>query len=353
MGSMVLAYPLIKKAKEMFPQAELYFLTFRRNRYAIDILDLIPTENVLTISDDNIVNFLQTTKGVIKKLRKERLSAVIDMEFFARFTALISYFSSANSRVGYFKFHNEGLYRGNFLTHRVSFNPHIHISYNLLNLIYALNFDQKDIPLAKRPVDEKDIFIPKMKSSLDKKNEILTQLNNENPDVSNARELILINPNASDLVPVRRWPIENYIELAKRLLEHDGVYVIITGTEQEQKDADFICKALVSERCINFAGKTTFSELIDLYNVSDILITNDSGPAHFSTLTDIKTYIFFGPETPNLYGPIGKNTHVFYSNYTCSPCISVFNHRESACNNNKCLKAISTDEVYETVKREL
>ena len=349
---MVLAYPLIKKAKELFSQAELYFLTFRRNRYAIDILDFIPSENVLTISDDSIVDFLKTTKDVIKKLRKERMSAVIDMEFFARFTAIISYFSRANSRVGYFKFNNEGLYRGNFLTHRVFFNPHIHISYNLLNLIYALHSDQKDIPLAKRPVDDKDIFIPKMKSSSDKKNNILTKLNNENPDVSNARELILINPNASDLVPLRRWPIENYIELAKRLLEQDGVYVIITGTEQEQKDADCICNSLASERCINFAGKTTFSELIDLYNVSDILITNDSGPAHFSTLTDIKTYILFGPETPNLYGPIGKNAHVFYSNYACSPCISVFNHRKSACNNNKCLIAISAHEVYEEVKKQ-
>ena len=61
MGSMVLAFSLLKKTQELYPEAELYFLTFQKNRYAIDILDVIREENVLVIDDRNLFAFLKTT----------------------------------------------------------------------------------------------------------------------------------------------------------------------------------------------------------------------------------------------------------------------------------------------------
>ncbi|PIT93873.1 hypothetical protein COU00_02030, partial [Candidatus Falkowbacteria bacterium CG10_big_fil_rev_8_21_14_0_10_43_11] len=94
-------------------------------------------------------------------------------------------------------------------------------------------------------------------------------------------------------------------------------------------------------------------ELIDLYNIADVLVTNDSGPAHFASLTPIKNFVFFGPETPKLYAPLGKNTHIFYSDFPCSPCLSAFNHRHTSCKDNKCLLVISVEEVYQAVTKEL
>lgn len=353
MGSMVLAYPLFIKTKELYPQAELYFLTFKENRYAIDILKVLPEENVMTIDSNTFASFMFTTIRVFWQLRKRKISLAIDMEPFARFTTILTYLSGAKNRLGYFKYHNEGLYKGNFLTHRVPYNPHIHMAHNMLNLIHTFRSPQNDTPLAKRSIEEKDIILPKLKTSENDKNRLMAKLRGENKNILNAKKLILLNPNASDLIPLRRWSVENYIALAKRLLEQEGSYIVITGTQSERRDADFMCDNVNSERCINFAGRTTFSELIDLYNISDILITNDSGPAHFSTMTKINAVVLFGPETPKLYGPLGDNSHVFYANYTCSPCVSAFNHRKSACNNNKCLKAISVEEVYEKVRSSL
>lgn len=353
MGSIVLAYSLFKKTKELFPDAELYFLTFKENRYAIDILDIIPKENVITINSNNFISFLLTTISTLWKLRRRKISLAVDMELFARFTTILSYFSGAKNRVGYFRYHNEGLYRGNFQTHRVAFNPHLHMTYNLLNLIHAVSSPHEDVPLTKKQIVEKDIVVPKIKISENARMTILKKLEDENKDIVKAKKMILLNPNASDIVPLRRWPVENYIELAKLLLKNDGVYVVITGTKSEKKHTDIICDAVSSERCINLAGKTSFLELIDLYNIADVLITNDSGPVHFSSMTNIKTFVFFGPETPKLYGPLGKNCHVFYSNYACSPCVSAFNHRKSPCNDNKCLKAISAVDVYNEVKKQI
>ena len=349
-GSMVLAYSLFKKTKEMFPEAALYFLTFKENRHAVDILGIIPGENVITVSSRNFFSFFFSSISAIRKLRRLKISAALDMELFARFTAILSYLSGAKNRVGYFKYHNEGLYRGNFLTHKVAFNPHIHMSQNLLNLIYALRSSSQDAPLTKRSLSDEDIVIPRIQASQDSRMRILKKLQEKNKDITSDKKIVLLNPNVSDIVPVRRWPLENYIELAKRLLQHEGVFIIVTGVKSEKEHADDLCQAVGSERCLNLAGKTTFFELIDLYHIADILITNDSGPVHFSVMTDIKTFAFFGPETPGLYGPLGKNCRVFYSGYSCSPCLSAFNHRKSPCRDNRCLKDITVEEVYREVK---
>lgn len=351
MGSILLAYSLFKKTKEIFPDAEFYFLTFKENRKALDILDIIPEKNVMTISSNNFFSLLGTTISTLWKLRRKKINVAVDMELFGRFTAILSYLSRAKNRVGYFSYHNEGLYRGNFLTHKVAYNPHLHMAHNLLSLIYAVSSSPEDVPLSKTQVLEKDIIVPKRRIADNARKMLLKKIEDENENITKAKKIILLNPNASDIVPLRRWPLENYTELAKLLLQHEGVCIIITGIESERKDVDIICDAVSHERCINFAGKTTFFELIDLYNIADVLITNDSGPVHFSSMTDIKTFAFFGPETPKLYGPLGKNCRVFYSNYACSPCVSAFNHRKSPCSDNKCLKAISVMEVYNEVKQ--
>jgi ADP-heptose:LPS heptosyltransferase len=350
MGSMVLAYSLFKKTKELFPEAGLYFLTFNENRHAVDILGIIPGQNVITVSSRNFFSFFFSSISAMRKLRRLKISLALDMELFARFTAILSYLSGAKNRVGYFRYRNEGLYRGNFLTHKVAFNPHIHMSQNLLNLVYALRSSSEDVPLTKRTLSDEDIVIPRIQASEDSRMRILNKLQEENKDITSDKKIVLLNPNVSDIVPIRRWPLENYIELAKRLLQHEKVFILVTGVKSEKEHADDLCKAVGSERCLNLAGKTTFFELIDLYHLAKILITNDSGPVHFSAMTDIKTFAFFGPETPGLFGPLGKNCQVFYSGYSCSPCLSAFNQRESPCTDNRCLKAITVEEVYREVK---
>lgn len=355
MGSMVLAFSLLKKTQELFPEAELYFLTFQKNRYAIDILDVIREENVLVIDDRNFFVFLKTTVRSLRNLRKKKITTVLDMEFFSRFTSLYTYLSGAKERIGYFRYGNEGLYRGSLLTHRVPYNAQIHTSFNLLNLIYALKESRKEIPTPKKSIDRmEDLVIPRWpKISEEAEIHILNKLGNSNSRIKRNEKIILLNPNASDIIPLRRWPVENYIGLAKKLLQTDGTYVVLTGIKTERQACESIRLAVNSKRCLNLAGKTSFSELLDLYSIADALVTNDSGPAHFSTMTDIQTFVFYGPETPKLYGPLGQKAQIFYSNHTCSPCVSVFNHRQSPCKDNMCLKVISVEQVYKKLSQTL
>ena len=94
------------------------------------------------------------------------------------------------------------------------------------------------------------------------------------------------------------------------------------------------------------AGRTSLRELIVLYALSDLLVTNDSGPGHFASLTDLPTLVLFGPETPALFAPLGKATHVMSANLACSPCVNAMNHRFSPCDDNVCMQELSVAQVY-------
>lgn len=349
MGSTVLAYSAMIKVKELYPNANLYFMIFKKNADSVRALNIMNESNIITIDDRNIFAFKISTFKALIKCWNKKIDTVIDLELFSRFTAILTYLSKARNRVGFYRFTMEGLYRGNMLTHKVSYNPHQHISKSFLAMVYALQAPRDQYPLIKKHISESEVIIPRIESSKEAKEMILNKIFSFNKNLNRDRKKIIINPNAG-LLAIRAWPLENYIHLCKKLI-NDSASIIVTGVGEAEKDANAILSAAGNENCISLVNKTSFLELIDLYNCCDIIITNDSGPVHFAALTPIKIIAFYGPETHKLYGPIGKNITIINSEYACSPCLSAFNHRKSPCSDNQCLKTISVEEVYEVVKR--
>jgi len=92
-------------------------------------------------------------------------------------------------------------------------------------------------------------------------------------------------------------------------------------------------------------------ELLPFLRGCDLFITNDSGPLHMAALVGTPTVSFFGPETPEFYGPLGdsETTAVFYKHLYCSPCLSAYNVKTPVCGgDNRCLQAITVDEVLDS-----
>ena len=82
------------------------------------------------------------------------------------------------------------------------------------------------------------------------------------------------------------------------------------------------------------------------------MLTNDSGPGHFSAVTNLRTFVIFGPETPSLYGSLGNSTPI-YAGLACSPCVSAANHRKTLCIDNVCLRVIEPEMVLERLREAL
>ena len=350
MGSTILCDPAMQKLKES--GCELFFVIFKKNEPSLRLLNTVTPENTFTIREDSLSTLAVDTLSFLVWCRKKGIDSVIDLELFSRFTALLTGFCGATNRVGFHAFFNEGLYRGDMLTHKVAYNPHIHIAKNFISLTNALLSSAPETPYSKKAVTDGEIKLKKAEIKDEAKAAIVEKIKWALPLYDESKRIVIFNANASDLMPLRRWPRKYYIELGRKLLESYGdIIILLTGAPSEREGLDII-RAALGDRCVNFAGLTGFSELAPLYAVSRLMLTNDSGPAHFAAVTDLPTFVFFGPETPALYGSLGNFTPI-YAGLACSPCVSAANHRKSACDDNQCVKVISPDFVYGVLKKEL
>lgn len=351
MGSTVLAYPSVAELRRRIPGAEIFFLVFDENCGIMEALEMTPPDHILRIRTDSVSGLITSGFRVLRRLRRERIDTTIDMDFFSRFSAAFAYLVCRGNRVGFHRYTDEGLYRGNLMTHRVLYSPHMHTSEVFLALTEALFSEGSEDVRYKGRVDPAKILIPRLRPSPEALESVRAKLLELNIGPNSAvQPILLINPNSSQIFPLRKWPLGQFKALCALLItKHPTVRLVITGSRSEQEEAEGIVKYLGEARCVSLAGKTTFPELLALYSLAAAMVTNDSGPAHFASLLDLPTLVLFGPETPRLYRPLGKNVHVLYAELACSPCVSVYNDKKSPCKENVCMKSIKVQEVLQKV----
>jgi len=353
MGSAILAYPTLRRTAEIFPGVETHFLIFRRNVESIELLGVLRHEHVHVIEDRNLLEFITSAFATLFKLRRMAFDVVIDMELFSRCTALISFFIAAPTRIGFHKYTEEGLYRGDFLTHRVAYNPHFHISQNFAALLEAAQQDPSEEPLVKAPI-KKSTELPRLKVESEASRAV-QYLQSVCSRYTPETRLVLLNPDPG-LLTLRAWPLESYRELANRLLELSSDLIIgVIGLERSSHFFEAIAGASKDkERVLNLCGTTkSIRELLGFFSISTLLVTNDSGPGHFAPLVGLPNVVLFGPESPHRYAPLGGGNTSLFANLACSPCFSAQNHRRSVCSDNRCLQAITVDEVFDATVRVL
>jgi ADP-heptose:LPS heptosyltransferase len=345
MGTTILAQPAMRKARE---RGELFFVIFARNVGSVELLGEFPVESIFTIRDTSLFALARDTLAFLVWTRRQGIDTVIDLELFSRFTALLTGFAGADRRVGFHRFHNEGLYRGEMLTHRVGYNPHIHIAKNLIALVEAAFAEVAQVPYTKTIIGDDQLAVAIPPASDAARAVMLARIRAEIPFDPASQRLVLVNPNASEMLPHRRWMPQRYADLICRVLDdHNDVVVAITGAPGERHEAEQLAAA-GGKRCISLAGKTALAELPALYAHAALMVSNDSGPAHFAAAAGLPTIVLFGPETPRLYQPLGASRAI-YAGLACSPCVSAHNHRKTACTDNVCMQAIGVDRVYADV----
>jgi len=349
-GSTVLAYPAIRRAIDMVGRENVYFVVFEDNRFILDAMEIIPEGNVITIATKSLFGLAIDALRAVLRARKIGIDAVVDMEFLTRFSAILTFTTGAKSRVGFHTFFGDGPYRGDLMTHRLLYNPHLHTSQMFETMVEALTRDPAVLPTFdfKPSADQP---LARFRPSPAEVAEINSLLQHQNPGIG-AAPLILLNPNASDLLPLRRWPSLRYVELARRLLErYPELFIVFTGAPAEAAPINQLADGVGSNRVVPLAGKTTLRQVLVLYTLSEILVTNDSGPAHFASMTPIRVIALFGPETPALFAARSPKAIGLWAGIACSPCVSAYNNRQSVCRNNLCMQAITVDDVFEEVTR--
>jgi ADP-heptose:LPS heptosyltransferase len=342
MGSLVLAHPMFERLRHRAPQGSVHVVLFGKNREALDLLRVVPEANVIEIDDRSIGGLARTLLGSLRSLWRLRPDVIVDCELFARVSSILSYLSGAPVRVGFHPGTQEGLYRGSFINRRVLYNPYQHISRQFLMLADAA--DSHATPVTKDAVVSGDLAAPYFRFDPGEVDRVRTKLFADYPALA-GRSLVLVYPGAG-VLPIRGWPIASFVTLCETLRD-DGHAIGLIGLAADHALAESIATRLASPRCVNLAGYTkSIRHLLGLFRVADLLVTNDGGPGQFAALTPLPTIVFFGPETPALYGSHAPNAHFMYRPLPCSPCLTAYNHRNSPCDgDNQCLKQIAPGEV--------
>jgi len=170
--------------------------------------------------------------------------------------------------------------------------------------------------------------------------------------LKNGQRLFIFNLGEGS-IPLREWPLEHFIVLANMILNDADNHLAVMGTSCAASKVNLFFNGLNQKRCIDLTGKTTIEEGLAVLSSAAALIANDCGLAHLAGLTVVKKFVFFGPESPQVYSPLGRNVHILHSGLPCSPCLSAFNHRNSTCRDNRCLKAISPENAYQFIMENL
>lgn len=347
MGAGIMAYPSIKYIKEKLGEVNIYFLSTNNIKEVWELLNVVPSENILTINDKNLFTFATSLIKQIIYLRKREIDLVIDFQLFMRISSTIAFLVRPNQIAGFYRYGLEGLYRGNFYHFRCCYNQNMHISKNFLALTKTAINQSSKIPNYKDEIKTSEIEVPKYQSDPELKNLVQEQVKTMYPHY-NDEDIILVCPDVGKILKVRNYPAEYFVEVISNLLNHyPNCLVLLIGVKENDETCFLIKNKVNNPRCVNFCDRLkSIRELIELMTLSKLLIANDNGPIHFASLTPIKVLTLFSPESPFVYGPLG-NCVVLYSYFHCSPCINAFNHKSSCCRDNLCLKSVKPDRVFD------
>jgi ADP-heptose:LPS heptosyltransferase len=353
MGALVLAAPAAAEARRVFPDAEPWLLCFDDNREVAVLTGGFAEERVIAVRSAGLVGTLLGLLGAVRRVRRLRCDVVVDLEYFSRVSALLTFLSGAPVRSGFHRFEAEGLYCGDLYTHRCTWNPYLHVAQLYVVLVRAAAADPRTLPLLKEPPPRlRDLEFPRFTPGDGDRAAAEGLL--AAAGVPAGAPLLLVNPNASDLLPLRRWPEERFVELCRSLVARfPDAWVVLTGAPHEAPLGERIAAGAGGARCVSVIGRTDLRTLLALFCRARVLVSADSGPPHFAALTPLRVVTLFGPETPSLYGPVNGRNEAVSAGLACSPCIHAWNRRVSACDDNVCMQRIGTEEVVAAVARAL
>jgi heptosyltransferase-2 len=138
----------------------------------------------------------------------------------------------------------------------------------------------------------------------------------------------------------KRWPAERYAALADRFIEETGANVLLIGSAAELDVSLEVSKHMRREPLI-LTGKTDLAQAVAILSLVDLLVTNDTGPAHIASALGRPTLVIFGPTNPLTTRPLSAVAEIVRHPPDCAPCMlrdCPIDHR--------CMTAITPDEVF-------
>lgn len=281
LGDIVHLFPALEVLKREFPDKELDFVV---HPAFAGILDLSPFPVRRKILFDrkklsSPLTFLPAFAALKRELRKEKYDLVIDFQGLFR-SGLITFCARGAFKAGFARPREKSA--AWFYSRKYDVNMTQHAVPRYVELVNRICNTAYDVPECAVPQTEnKEFQVP-------------------SPYVV--------------LVPGARWeskkfPAQTFVRTFLEIRKHlPGCAAVIAGAAGDRELAQAIMKDLPD--ALDMTGKTTLTELAELMRRAGAVITNDSGPMHVAAAVKCPVYALFGPTSPELTGPWGKEHRI-------------------------------------------
>lgn len=323
-GDVLLATPVLRALRSRFPSARLAMLV---NRGTEDVLRRNPDlDEVLVLDRMGAAGDLRFAR----ELRRRRFDCVIDLTDADR-SAVLARLTGAPIRVG---FNEEHRWRGLLYSDIVPARPESeHRLEHDLAALRLLGLDPKPEPPVLRTAPEDEAAAGRL-------------LAEAGVAPGDRRPLVLLQPGARYWF--KAWPVERFAELADRLTERYGCLVLVGGSPAERETAETV-RALARSAPLVLAGRTSLLEFAALLTRCALFVGNDNGPMHMAAALGVPVVALFGPSDPAVWGPRGRRVLTLSKGLDCRRCF----HPTCFRGEERCMKLISTDEVFAAAERAL
>ncbi|TAK33876.1 MAG: glycosyltransferase family 9 protein [Chloroflexota bacterium] len=144
-----------------------------------------------------------------------------------------------------------------------------------------------------------------------------------------SRRLVIVHPGCS--MPARTYPWESYAEVVEMLVRQLDCQVALTGVANEEE----LCRRIEDRVTVplhSFVGLLSFREFVALIAEGDLVITNNTGPAHVSAAVQTPVVDLFAlTNPPEQWGPWQVPCRVLNHPVSCGLCYSRICPRDHAC----------------------
>lgn len=323
LGDVLFSTAAIKAIKDKYPESFLACMVVGRCSQILE--DNPSVDEVIVFDEKSSHKSLFSKVKFIVSLRKENFDTVF--LFHRSFTRVaVCYLAGIKRRIGYYRKKT-----GFLLTDKFEIPDNsLHRAEYFINLINKTGIESKD----KRY----EFFINS--KAVDRVVDLLAKFG-----ITREDNYIVINPGGN--WNPKRWPVEYYAQLADRISQSPGMKIVVSGAKKDISLSQRINSKMKNEAII-LAGETNLKELGALLKGARVVISADSGPMHLAAALGVPVVAIFGPTSPQITGPYNPQAEhiILQKDVGCPvPCYEV------SCADNKCMKAVTVDEVFKAVKK--
>jgi heptosyltransferase-2 len=329
-GDAVMSTPALERLRSSFPQARLALLATPRTAGLFDSSPLVDEVIEYRRREEGLGAFFQTAR--LLRERRFDLAVLFQNAFEA---ALLAWCCRVPLRIGF-----AGQGRGALLTHRLRRGPqhrHRHQVHDYLEIVAEC----ERVCLGRNLESPISNPLPSLVASPPQKLAAARLLQNLGIN-SSSRPLVALNAGATNS-RAKCWPADRFAALADQLMDMLDARIVLIGAASERDSAGQVVRQMKRRGAINLAGRTSLAELIGLLDACDLLVSNDTGPAHIAAALGRPTLTIFGPTNEFETAPTGRRAELIRAaGIECARCM-----RRDCPIDHRCMTRIAPQEVFE------